>query len=226
MESPSGVGSSEPAVAGRGRRLATGAAVQVGRHPDGCCDALLVAPPLFAVADGEDKEPGIAEAALRELARLLGQPAEPRRLRGALAAANWRLWYRAGGAASTVTAALDIGDRIIVGNVGDSRAHLVRRGVARLLTSDYHRALAPDWDGERGVVRLGKHQSVPLEVVIERVGPGDLVVLSTDGMWRLFDDRNLAWLLDGTVPEVCARLFELAEAEATEDASAVVVSVG
>jgi hypothetical protein len=208
-----------------GRRAAVGAAVAVARNPGGSCDALLVAPPLFAVADGDDGSPRIADAALGELARLLGHPPAARRLRGALAAANWLLWYRGGGAASTVTAALDGGDRIIIGHVGDSRAHLVRHGTVRLLTRDHHQPLATDGDGDAAVVRLGRDQSVPLEVVIERVEPGDLVVLSTDGMWRLFEHHDLAALLGGTVSQVCGRLGALAEADATEDASAVVMRV-
>ena len=88
MEGPSGAGGVEPALTRSGRRGATGAAVQVARHPGGSCYAVLVAPPLFAEADGEDTVPGVADAALAEIIRLLGNPPAARRLRGALAAAN------------------------------------------------------------------------------------------------------------------------------------------
>lgn len=198
----------------------------MSRHPAGSCDAVVVAPPLFAVADGEDGARGIAEAALGELVRLLGHPPTPRRMRGALAAANWLLWYRGGGAASTVTAALDTGDYIVIGHVGDSRPHLVRRETTRLLTTDHHQSHSDVSDGEAGVVRLGRDQSVSTAVVVERLEIGDRLALSTDGMWRLFKHRNLAALVKGTLAECCVRLRALAEAEAVEDASAVVVSVG
>jgi hypothetical protein len=74
-------------------------------------------------------------------------------------------------------------------------------------------------------VQLGVDQSVPLEVVIERVEPGDGILLSTDGVWRLFRGHDIPALVDGTVGDACAGLTALTTAEATEDASAVVVWV-
>src|SRR5581483_11552686 len=89
-------------------------------------DSYVVAPPLFAVADG-----------------MGGAQAGPERLTQLIQEANRRVYERAtadpstSGMGTTMTVALVEGAEVTIGHVGDSRAYLVRNGALEQLTEDH-----------------------------------------------------------------------------------------
>ncbi len=105
---------------------------------------------------------------------------------------------------STVVAALIHGPRLIVANVGDSRAYLWRRGKLHQLSTDH------TWVAERlaeGVIgaeeaahhqlrhvitrSLGQHLTVEPAVQSLTLQPGERLLLCCDGVWEVLPETRL-----------------------------------
>jgi protein phosphatase len=140
---------------------------------------------------------------------------------------------------STLTAALVVGDWLVVGHVGDSACWLLRRGALIRLTEEhtYAAALVAAGAVERGspaARRLGnlltRHLGMPgklrPDLTAVRLQAGDRLLLATDGLARALPPAALAALL--ARPETTAgRLVGAAVAVgATDDVTAVLASVG
>lgn len=125
-------------------------------------------------------------------------------LEKAILAANRQI-YRAGlenpsreGMGTTLTVALVQGRDLVLGHVGDSRAYLLRRGEMRQLTRD-HSWVADQvdkglmsLDAARGhqyrnllVRALGTRAKVEPDVQVLPVQPGDVYLLTSDGLHGL-----------------------------------------
>ena len=178
-------------------------------------DALVCAPPLFAVADGMggaqagELASRIAAAAFREAgaADVLDPQA---RLRSIIQEANRRIYARASrdpevsGMGTTVTAALLAGDQVAVGHVGDSRAYRVREGTIEQLTNDHSLVadlvrsgrLSPEeaeLHPQRSVITraLGTDPAVEVDSFSAEVRPGDVFLLCSDGLTTMIDDATV-----------------------------------
>jgi len=161
---------------------------------------------LMAVADGVGGGPGgeiAAAAAIDTLAaRFFAAPPDVTlevRLAEAMRDANTAV-LRAGEAsgkpqaASTLVAAAVNGGRAVIGNLGDSRAYLVRGGAARQLTED-HAAGAT-----HGITRfVGDPRGVQPDVFVEDLARGDRLVLCSDGLTRHVGDDEIAAALVGAM---------------------------
>ena len=133
--------------------MATGVRTDTGRVRDGNEDRYLVREEqgltLLAVADGVGGSSGgeiAADAALAELGTRFFEAAAGRATSDALAEAmrdaNAAVLRAAGAsghrdAATTIVAAAVRADEAIIGNLGDSRAYLIRDRVCRQLTEDH-----------------------------------------------------------------------------------------
>lgn len=144
-------------------------------------------------------------------------------LKGAAEAANGRIFSYAlehpesRGLGTTATLAGLLGDTLYLAQVGDSRAYLVRDGVARQLTRDQSLMqrlvdageLTPD-EAERSERRniilqaLGPEPSVKIDLTHQRLSRGDVLVLCTDGLSGLVRAEEIA--------EVITQLPSLAQA--------------
>jgi serine/threonine protein phosphatase PrpC len=162
----------------------------------------------------------------------------PRALRRAVAAANRAVIARATwvmrlrGMGSTLVGVRVVDDRATVVNVGDSRAYLVRSGVAHQLTQD-HSYVAEQ-------VRLGRMaeadlvQSPMRSVITRAIGAdvdvmtdvyevvlqaGDVLLLSSDGLTRHVAAEEIPALLAEAenVDAACAALIALAKARGGSD---------
>lgn len=188
---------------------------------------------LLAVADGVGGGPGgeiAADAAVHELAtRFFAAPAaQPisERLGDAIREANTAV-LRAAEAeskpsmASTLVAAAVRGDEVVIGNLGDSRAYVVRDGASRQLTVDHSGAQA------HGITRfVGDPRGVQADVFVERLLRGDRLVLCSDGLTRHVDPSEIAGALTtgtGTLDEAAERLVALANSRGGEDNVTVVL---
>ena len=109
-------------------------------------DSLVVAPPLFAVADGMGGHAAgevASEIAVQVLADRAPQHADAVALGNAVVAANHTIIRAARegrgkeGMGTTCTAALLEGERLVIAQVGDSRAYLLHQGRLQQITRDH-----------------------------------------------------------------------------------------
>lgn len=174
-------------------------------------DSLLVSPEigLFAVADGMGgHQAGEVASSMalqlmeRDLVRRLKSGENPENaLVNSIKDANRSIYEQAGrnprwaGMGTTITACLSQGSRILVAQVGDSRAYLLRGGGIVLLTEDHSLVQELLKNGgiteeqalvhpQRNVLTraLGTEPSLAVDLYRVDVAPGDLLLLCTDGL--------------------------------------------
>ena len=143
------------------------------------------------------------------------------------------------GMGTTLTAVAVLGRDLILGHVGDSRAYLLRNNQLAQLTKDFTVAQAmvdsgvadPSDPGARAMrhiltAALGSLSTrTPPEVRRLRVGPGDQLLLCTDGLTQMVDDVTIASLLRnaGSADKACQDLITVALAAGGMDNVTVVV---
>ena len=211
-------------------------------------DAIATGEKLVAVADGlgghSGGEVASALAASVVAAGFSGRSADE--LAASVRSANRAVWERGSGApeldgmATTICAAglLDDG-ALAVAHVGDSRAYLARDGALRRLTEDHTvtaemvrrgeltEAAALDHPHRAVLTRaLGVRPDLEVGATYVPVAPGDLLLLCSDGLFRLVSDEELAaQLLAGRSPQATVdTLLELALARGGDDNVSVVVA--
>jgi serine/threonine protein phosphatase PrpC len=130
------------------------------------------------------------------------------------------------GMGTTLVAACIDGRRLLIGNVGDSRAYFLRGGVCAQITND-HSFLAEQV--RKGSMNLEEAKASPLQSVITRaigtaetVEPdffggdlesGDIVLLTSDGLTRYADARTIAMLIFSctNLADACQALIDRAK---------------
>lgn len=202
---------------------------------------------LFVVCDGAG---GLAagETASDLAARLIvstydGTPGPDRAaaLRKAFAAANTAIWTEGrGNMGTTAVAAVFINNSVLIGNVGDSRAILVRGGEARQLTHDHsfvaEQVAAGVITAEQARVSsyrniitraLGNRPEVEVDLFSEQLKVGDCVVLCSDGLHGLVDDSEIVQAVTlVALQKAVDRLIALAnERGGTDNITVVAVEV-
>ena len=188
-------------------------AIRACRHDD---ELTALHGHLYGIADGMGgfAHGGIASAlALETLFKTFyGNPgsAPLARLKQGVQEANLGIYQTAGRMGvgrmgTTLTAVHLTGHTLNVAHVGDSRAYLIRAGVASILTNDHTRVgdlvrmrlLSPDkvrTHAQRSVLNkcLGLEMFVQPDVFNVPVFPGDQIVLCTDGIWGVIEDQEFA----------------------------------
>jgi len=182
-------------------------------------DAYVVAPPLFAVADGMggaqagEVASRLAAAALKDVDSqgLSGRD----RVISLIAEANRRVYERsstdpsASGMGTTMTVALVEGDVVTIGHVGDSRAYLLREGRMEQLTEDHSLVNELMKSGklsqeeaethpQRSVITraLGTDPDVDADAFAIDAQPGDVFLLCSDGLTTMVDDDDILDVLE------------------------------
>jgi PPM family protein phosphatase len=183
-------------------------------------DAFVVAPPLFAVADGMggaqagEVAARLATAAFREYHEaddLVGEE----RVAAIIQEANRRIYERArvdtqvSGMGTTVTAALVEEARIVIGHVGDSRAYRLRGGSLEQLTDDHSLVadlvrggrISPEeaeTHPQRSVITraLGTDAEVDVDSLSVNAEPGDLYLICSDGLTTMLGDEEILAILE------------------------------
>jgi protein phosphatase len=180
-------------------------------------DALLIEPPLYAVADGMGGHRAgeiASRVALEEL--LANAPArlDAKALARAVRAANRGVIAAAAksrtrsGMGTTLTAAMVDGPRIALAHVGDSRAYLLHDGRLERLTEDH--SMVGDliragtlteeearFHPQRSVITraLGSDPNMLADVFDVEAAPGDRLLLATDGLTGMLADEYIAEIL-------------------------------
>lgn len=177
-------------------------------------DAYVIAPPLFAVADGMGGAQA-GEVASKLAATVLedtdsGALSGRERVTALFQEANKRVHDRsnvdpsASGMGTTMTVALIEGNEVTIGHVGDSRAYLVRDGRLEQLTEDHSLVnelmksgkLSPEeaeTHPQRSVITraLGTDPDVDVDAFTIEAQKGDVFLLCSDGLTAMVDDDGI-----------------------------------
>ncbi|MGH7621846.1 MAG: Stp1/IreP family PP2C-type Ser/Thr phosphatase, partial [Gemmatimonadaceae bacterium] len=225
----------------------------VRRHAPGPKGSLfMVADGMGGAAAGEIASAMAVEIVLAELrATWVGRPDArgsegfARALKQATRAANDQInayasrhqEYR--GMGTTATIAGFLGDTLYVAQVGDSRAYLVRDGVARQITKDQSLMQKLIEAGElteeeaehserRNIIlqALGPEPSIKVDLTHQIVRRGDALVLCSDGLSGQVTKDDIARVVRETpnLIDACKGLIELANAAGGPDNITVIIA--
>ncbi|HVM56016.1 MAG TPA: Stp1/IreP family PP2C-type Ser/Thr phosphatase [Gaiellaceae bacterium] len=224
------------------------AATDTGRRRRRNEDAYVVAPPLFAVADGMGGAQA-GEVASRLAAAVLsdtdaGSLTGTERVTSLFQEANRRVYERSAadpavsGMGTTMTVALVEADEVVIGHVGDSRAYLLRDGrleqltddhslVAELLKSGQLSAEEAETHPQRAVITraLGTDPDVDVDAFAVHARPGDVFLICSDGLTTMLDDDEILALLQryhDDLPRAAKALVAAANRSGGEDNITVV----
>jgi protein phosphatase len=182
-------------------------------------DSYVIAPPLFAVADGM----GGAQAGeiASKLAAAALEDTDPGTLSGEervmslIQEANRRVYERsnedpsASGMGTTITVALVEDAGVTIGHVGDSRAYRYRGGSIEQITEDHSLVnelmksgkLSPEeaeTHPQRSVITraLGTDPDVDVDSFTLETQTGDVFLLCSDGLTSMVDDDDILGVLE------------------------------
>jgi protein phosphatase len=161
------------------------------------------------------------------------------RLFDAIRAANTVVWEQGQalehkGMGTTLVALTIEGNRLLIGNVGDSRAYVLQDGACTQLTVDHsyvneliragaltlETAQTADLEGMESVITraIGAKPTVEPDLFSVELRSGTLVLLATDGLTRYLNAQELAAILGGTPFEsTCAELIRIAKRRGGKD---------
>jgi serine/threonine protein phosphatase PrpC len=182
-------------------------------------DAYVVAPPLFAVADGMGGAQAgeiaskLAAAALEDTDP--GATSGAERVTSLIQEANRRVHERSNsdpatsGMGTTMTVALVENSTVTFGHVGDSRAYLVRDGRLEQLTEDHSLVnellksgkLSPEeaeTHPQRSVITraVGTDPDVDVDSFTVDTREGDVFLLCSDGLTDMVDDDDILAMVE------------------------------
>ena len=182
-------------------------------------DSYVVAPPLFAVADGMGGAQA-GEVASKLAAAVLedtesGPSTGRDRVVALIQEANRRVYERAtadpatSGMGTTMTVALVEGQVVTIGHVGDSRAYLARAGHLEQLTEDHSLVnellksgkLSPQeavTHPQRSVITraVGTDADVDVDAFAVDALEGDVFLLCSDGLTDMVGDEDILDLVE------------------------------
>ena len=234
----------------RAARAPFGSRTDVGCVREHNEDSLVVKPPLYVVADGMGgHEAGevASEIAVQVIADKSPSTPDGQALSAAVVAANREILDAARdgrgreGMGTTVTAALLEGERLVIAQVGDSRAYLLHQGKLQQLTRDH--SLVADMV-EAGHLTAEEARIHPSRSVITRalgsvegtqpdlyelnVETGDRLLLCSDGLTSMVRDPQIEEILRRVQdPQRCAAQLvnEAITAGGHDNVTVVVVDV-
>lgn len=192
---------------------AFGSRTDVGYVRDHNEDSLIIIPPLFAVADGMGgHEAGeiASEITVSTLAELAPDHLDAEGLTAAVEAANYNVLKapRQGigrdGMGTTLTAAMLEGERLLIAQVGDSRAYLLHNGRLQQITRDHSLMadlieagqITPEearYHPNRSVITraIGSDIHMRPDIYELNVAAGDRLLLCSDGLSTMVSDHAI-----------------------------------
>lgn len=211
----------------RGALTTFGSRTDIGCVRDHNEDSLVVTPPLFVVADGMGGH-AAGEVASEICATTLAEKApttpDAEALGHAVEAANAAIIQAVeegkgrAGMGTTCTAAVLEGERLVIAQVGDSRAYLLHQGKIQQLTRDHSLVAMMVEAGQltpeearvhprRSVITraLGTDPATKPDLYEIDVETGDRLLLCSDGLYGMIDDEDIQAIMTRTAdPQRCA----------------------
>jgi serine/threonine protein phosphatase PrpC len=136
------------------------------------------------------------------------------------------------GMGSTVVAALVRGHSLSIGHVGDSRIYLIRQGAIQQLTQDHSlvmeqvrlgyitREQAEKSELQNVILRaLGAENDVEADIEDLVAMPGDMLVMTSDGLTRYVHDDEILSIVVGNrkLEDACSQLIQVAKERGGDD---------
>jgi protein phosphatase len=136
------------------------------------------------------------------------------------------------GMGSTIVAALVRGNSLAIGHVGDSRIYLVRQGAIQQLTQDHSLVME---QVRRGYITLEQAQKSEMQnIILRALGseeaveadvedlvavPGDLLLMTSDGLTRHVRDEEILQIVQapGDLEHACNDLVQTAKNRGGDD---------
>jgi len=230
--------------------LTSGSRTDIGRVRTNNEDNLLVSAPLFAVADGMGGHAAgevASEIAVRTLEQCNIAHPDADLLRAAVVKANEAIieGYHVGlgrpGMGTTLTAAVIEDDHLLIAQVGDSRAYLLRNGRLRQLTIDHSYVNELVAIGEiteeeaavhpkRSIITraLGNDANTAPDLFEHELLVGDRLLLCSDGLSGMVGDRQIEAVLTRLVNPQDAADSLIAQARAnggSDNITAIVIDI-
>lgn len=190
-------------------------------------DSLVVQPPLFVVADGMGGHAAgevASEIAINTIAECAPEHADAEDLGEAVEIANRDIINAAlsgegrEGMGTTCTAAMVEGNRLVIAQVGDSRAYLLHNGELTQLTRDHSLManmieagqITPEearYHPNRSVITraLGNDLNMTPDLYEINVENGDSLLLCSDGLTSMVTDADIQSIMNNKPdPQKCA----------------------
>ena len=232
----------------RGALTPFGSRTDIGCLRDHNEDSLIVTPPLFAVADGMGGHAAgevASEIAVHVLAEHAPEHPDGEALARAVEEANHEVMRAARdgrgreGMGTTMTAAVLEGERLVIAQVGDSRAYLMHQGKLQQLTRDHSLMadlieagqLTPEearCHPQRSVITraLGSDPCMHPDMYEINVETGDRLLICSDGLSGMVCDNDIeSTLARVRDPQRCAsQLVNEAIANGGHDNVTVIVA--
>ena len=226
-----------------------GSRTDVGCVRDHNEDTLVVAPPLYVVADGMGGHAAgevASEIAVRTLEELAPRTADTEALCKAVVTANLSVIDAAKengrqGMGTTLTAVVLEGERMAIAQVGDSRVYLLHHGNLQQITRDHSLMAEMIEAGElteeearihpqRSVITraLGSDPDMIPDLYELNVAAGDRLLLCSDGLTTMLEDSEVEHImLHHRDPQRCANTLinEAISAGGLDNVTAIVVDV-
>ncbi|MDR1082529.1 MAG: Stp1/IreP family PP2C-type Ser/Thr phosphatase [Coriobacteriales bacterium] len=199
------------------KALPVGSRTDVGQIREHNEDSLLVKPPLYVVADGMGGHAAgevASELAIRTFEEAAITTADPEALERAVAESNSAIIRGAreglgrAGMGTTLTAAVIEDDRLLVAQIGDSRAYLLQKGQLRQITRDHSVVAELISSGQitreearthpdRSVITraLGSDPHVRPDIYEMRLHAGERLMLCSDGLTGMLNTATLQNIL-------------------------------
>lgn len=196
-----------------GQDISFGSRTDIGYVRDHNEDSLIIIPPLFAVADGMGgHEAGeiASEITVNTLAELAPSHLDAEGLTAAVEAANYNVMKapRQGigrdGMGTTLTAAMLEGERLLIAQVGDSRAYLLHKGHLQQITRDHSLMAGLIEAGQitpeearvhpnRSVITraIGSDIHMRPDIYELNVDAGDRILLCSDGLSSMISNNAI-----------------------------------
>lgn len=209
-----------------GAIVSFGSRTDVGNVREQNEDSLVVKPPLFVVADGMGGHAAgeiASEIAVSTISEYAPPHPDAEMLGAAVEAANRAIINAAlsgegrEGMGTTCTAAMMEGEKLVIAQVGDSRAYLLHRGVLSQLTRDHSLMANMIESGEitpeearfhpnRSVITraLGNDPTTVPDLYEINVEAGDRLLLCSDGLTAMITDAEIESIMKRTAnPQRC-----------------------
>jgi PPM family protein phosphatase len=199
---------------------------------------------LYIVADGMggaqagEHAAKLAADTVHEIVAEANGNVDPRMLVYAFEEANRRVIDKAAedptmeGMGTTLVAALEMGNDLIIVSVGDSRAYVYEKGKLQAITEDQTwvhevgRRLGIDENSLKShpmrhvlTMAIGVSENLRVHTYLVKPAPGTLLLLSSDGLHGVAREQDIASALDSaeTLEEKCRHLIEAARAQGGPD---------